>query len=308
MYRLALLASALFALGTDCAIAQPSVGKCSLPPGWQAVERRHPHYVVFGEVHGSKESPELVGAVACALAHQGERLLVGIEVASASNPQLQRLWSTSSERFSYRLLTELPYFAERDDGVASVSMVKMLDQLHALSQSGMTVDIVAFNGARDVAQVRRWRDLPGQGPHEAAQAENIAEAAAKRAYDRVLVLAGNFHAQIRPAHWPEATFDPMAVRLARTGSLLSLKQVYPGAAGTFWNCIPKPGVVIAADGTVKDSQSDCGLHGHLPEHEPRASVRIILTRPPGSEAPQYDGEYRFAVVHGSPPARQFLAN
>ena len=287
------------------AIAQPSGGGCALPAGWRAVESRNPHYVIFGEAHGSKESPELVGSVACALAAKGQHVLVGVEIASITNPELQRLWSTPVTGFSQRLLTELPYFAERQDGVASVAMVEMLDHLHALSRSGESIDIVAFNGARDAAQVRRWRELAGQGPHEAAQAENIAEAADQRRYDRVLVLAGSFHAQITPAHWPNATFDPMAVRLARTGSLVSLKQNF--SAGTLWNCIVKAGVTIPSSGEVTDDQRDCGLHGHLPEHAPTGFVRVSLAARGASREPlQFDGEYWFPVVHGSPPAQQVV--
>ena len=285
--------------------AQPSRSECELPDGWRAVEARNPHYVIFGETHGSRESPELVGAIACALAIRGQRVLVGVEIASSTNPDLQRLWATSAAGFAHRLLSELPYYAEREDGVASVAMVRMLDRLHMLSKSGKKVDIVAFNGARDAAQVRRWRDLPGQGPHEAAQAENIAEAAARQSYDRVLVLVGNFHAQRRPAHWPNATFDPMALRLAHTDTIISLNQVF--AAGTLWNCIRKSGTVIPSSGEVRDDQRDCGLHGHLPDHIPRGSVRIKLTkRAAGGESPQYDGEYWFPVVHGSQPASQVM--
>ena len=282
------------------AIAAEPGSQCSLPPGWAAIEAKKPHFIVFGEEHGTRESPELVGRVACALARRGKRLLVAVELSASTDPELQRLWKTPAKDFSQRIVAELPGFAERQDGVGSGAMLALLERLHSLHTVGFRIDVVAFNSFRDPAQEKRWRKLPAQGPHEAAQAENIADAAVGKQYDHVLVLAGSLHAKRRPIHWEKVAFEPMALRLARAGTLLSLKQGH--GSGTTWNCVLKSGVKRHADEPITDDMIDCGAHGVAPP-ESDGSVRVGLGAPAGEKGdPAYDGYYWFPVVHASPPA------
>jgi hypothetical protein len=262
-----------------------------LPIGWNSIEAKKPKFVVFGETHGTQESPELVESVACALATRGERILVAIELESRSNPHLQKLWRTPSNSFARAVLAELPGFAQRQDGVASRAMLTMLDHLQSLSRN-RSIDVVAFNSVRDAAQAARWRDLPGQGAHEAAQAENIAMASARKRYDRVLVLVGNLHAGKDRSM--AVDFEPMAMRLARVGPLISLVQTY--ATGTAWYCMVKRGA------TLTPANIDCGAHG-TQGASPDRPVEVRLWSPGDPEANSaYDGYYWFPVVHASPPA------
>jgi hypothetical protein len=262
--------------------AQPA---CSLPPGWSTVTAGHPHFIVFGEEHGTRESPELVGSIACALAMKGERILVAVELPSRTNLQLQRLWQTPIKGFSDRILADLPGFSEREDGVGSRAMLAMLERLHFLSSSGKNIDVVAFDRARDPAQSDRWRMLPGQGPREAEQAENIATAASAKPYDQVHVLTGNGHAQKRlHEDGSGVSFEPMAMRLARSGPLVSLEQTF--GTGTAWNCIA----------------GRCGLHGKIGA-VPTGAMHVGLwsAKKSGWDS-GYDGYFWIPVVNGSPPA------
>jgi hypothetical protein len=268
-----------------------------LPPGWREIEAKNPHFIVFGENHGTRESPELVESIACALVAKGERVLVAVELSSTTDPQLQRLWQTPAEGFSARVLAELPGFADRPDGVASQAMLKMLDRLHALSKSGKPIDVVAFNGARDAAQAQRWKALPGQGPHEAAQAENIATAAAAKSYDRVLVLVGIGHAR-KVQDDPTDIYEPMAMRLTHAGRLVSLKQRF--TTGTAWYCTRRAAPKNSERGSLP--QPDCGPHGKI-GIVPDRPIRVGLWSARDTEADRaYDGFYWFPVVHASPPA------
>ena len=45
---------------------------CPLPPGWDAIAARNPRFVIFGEMHGTEQTPAFFGDVACALATKGE--------------------------------------------------------------------------------------------------------------------------------------------------------------------------------------------------------------------------------------------
>ena len=267
------------------AVAMHSPNACSLPVGWAQIEARKPHFVIFGETHGTRESPALVASVACALSKRGKRLLVAVELGAETDPQLQMLWARPSEGFRRAVMSQLPYFAGRQDGVASEAMLNLIDELHALARAGQNIDIVAFSGARDREQAQRWSHLPWQAAHEAEQAENISEAANRRRYSLVLVLAGNAHAQKQVIRGPEEyEYEPMAMRLAQAGPIVSFIEIY--ATGTMWNCVAHVCAQRETSGSPVRPRTPIGL----------------WTSPQRDWLAGYDGYYWFPVVHASPPA------
>lgn len=266
------------------AVALHSPSACSLPTGWKQVEARKPRFVIFGETHGTRESPELVGSTACALSKRGEHILVALELAASTDPQLQALWNGPSDGFRERVMSQLPYFANRKDGVGSEAMLALIEKLHALASAGRKIDIVAFSGARDRAQAERWSNLPWQGAHEAEQAENISQAAKRTGYSRVLVLVGNAHAQKQPIVGSVSRYKPMAMHLGKAGSIVSLVETY--ATGTMWNCVERV----------------CGSHGTSGSLVQPATAVGLWASPQHDWYAGYDGYYWFPVVHGSPPA------
>lgn len=276
------------------ALQAPSA--CTFPTGWRQIEGQRPRFVIFGETHGTQESPALVGRVACALSSGGKPVLVAVELDASSNAQLQELWKTPVRGFRQRVAQQLRGFAGRLDGVGSEAMLDLINRLHTLSQAGRKIDIVAFNGTRDDSQARRWSSLPHQAAHEAEQAENIAAAAEEKPRDAVLVLVGNAHAQKNPLEYPDIKYQPMAMHLAKTGRIVSLNEIY--ASGTTWNCLIKR----SSDAKVgTGTAADCGEHeiGGDPT-PPKTQVGLWATRQQGWNA-GYDGYYWFPVVHGSRP-------
>ena len=132
-----LIALALAAVTTT---AGGPTERCDLPPGWSEVAGRGARYIVFGEVHGTREAPAFVGDVACGLAFDGERLLVAIEQDSSRNAALQIAWQQPDERFAAAL--RRTGWVERNDGVGSEAMFAMLLRLHRLWAGGRQIDIV----------------------------------------------------------------------------------------------------------------------------------------------------------------------
>lgn len=269
---------------------------CALPPGWAAVEARRPRYVIFGETHGTAEAPALVAQVACALVKRRERVLVAIEQQAADDAALQRAWRLPHRRFAAALL-DVPGWRGRQDGVASVAMFGLLVRLHAL---GSRLDVVRFNGTRDEAQRLRWAALPGQGPHEAAQAENIRDAAARRRYDRVLILTGSLHARRQRIEMGQRSFDPMARQLAPVAEVMSLRLV--GGAGTVWNCLLQPGYTFVRGQPLPPEAMRCGSTTVRGVASMGAAPSVALGDPPGAEAGgNYDGYVWIGQVNASPP-------
>ncbi|HEX8241672.1 MAG TPA: hypothetical protein VF574_18190 [Allosphingosinicella sp.] len=272
---------------------------CAVPEGWSAVAARKSRYVIFGEVHGTRESPAFIATTACGLAAKGKRILVAVELNATDDPALQAAWSLPGAQFAPAL--RAIGWAGRRDGVASQAMFELIVRLHRLKGQGRRIDVVAFSGARDDEQRERFKDLPGQGPHEAAQAENIRRAAEAKRYDHVLVLVGNLHARKQPLTRGEVSFEPMAMRLAPAASVTSLDMA--GGAGTMWNCLLKPGVQLQPGQPLPPDAMDCGSHPTRGRSDLHRPPFVGLGALPGSQNDSaYDGFYWLGPVSGSPPA------
>lgn len=283
------------------ALSAPALAaeQCSLPQGWRQVVQSNPPYVVFGEIHGSRESPAFVGNLACALAKGGERVLVAVELSARADAAFQAAWRLPPVQFPAELVKQ--GWADETDGRGSGAMRDMLIRLHAAKTAGMPIAIVAFNGDRDDAQRARFASLPGQEPHEAAQAENIRAAVAAGRYDRVLVLTGNVHAQKVPIERGETIFRPMAMHLAPAAQVVSLNMVTAG--GSSWNCQMRAGYKPVSGQPIGSDAIECAAHPLRADAVLDLPQFVSLRPLPGEAAtPDYDGIFWLGPVSASPPA------
>ncbi len=268
--------------------------QCAPLAGWSEVARESAgKYLIFGETHGTRESPHTVQEFVCQVA--SEPVLLGIELSSTQNENLQRAWATRGD-FLSALRAELPgVFGVREDGVASRAMLEMLVRLHALRRAGSDIDVVAFNGAKDDEQTQRFAHLPGQGPHEAAQAENIRAAASVRDYRHVVILVGSLHAQKAPVSIGGIQFAPMATQLARPEDVISLEMEDSG--GSAWNCVLKVDPQ-SLDRPITKQDVDCSAHEQRSNGLSRGEPSMALSR-----KTSFDGYYFVGEVSASPPPR-----
>lgn len=278
----------------------PSDAGCATPTGWAEIAARRAKYSIFGEMHGTRESPAFVGSIACGLASGGKRLLIAVELDATANSSIQNAWSLSDEQFD-EVLRASGWF-RRADGVGSEAMFKLIGELHRLKLQGRSIDIVAFNGFRDEAQRQRFISLPGQGPHEAAQAENIRRAAESQPYDHVLVLVGNLHARKVPVERGAVRYKPMAMQLGSAAEVTTLNMRSSG--GSMWNCLTKPNVTLEPGKPIPPGAIDCGNHQTgLSSVDLGPEAFVKLGPFPGEPAETgYDGFYWLGRVNGSPPA------
>ena len=274
---------------------------CTAPEGWSDILARDPDFVVFGEWHGTNQSPDFIARLLCAEAARGQRVLLAVEHSSYYNAGWQQAWSLSHDAFR-AALPDLGW-PGRDDGVASEAMLRLVLGSHALKEQGAAIDIVAFNGTRDDAQQNRFAGLPGQGPHEAAQAENIAEAAALKPYDRVIVLVGSLHAVTVPftlsSGGPE--FEPMAMRLAGYGSVISLDMHHAG--GTAWSCRIHPDIKRVPGQRITNDMIKCAAYeDKATAVEDRAPYIDISKAAADASGGRYHGVFWVGRITASPPA------
>ena len=281
-------------LAVSAALQVPA---CDPLPGWgEVAEEAQGKYLLFGESHGSAESPAVVAEYVCAVAQDGP-VLLAVEFSSTNDEGWQRAWAAPPDRFRETLLTEVPEWRGRSDGVASEAMLAMLERLHALKSSGLPIDIVAFNGASGDAQRAAFTGLPGQEPHEAAQAANIRKAAQMKDYAHVVVLVGNLHAMKAPVSLGGVTIRPMAMMLAEPEHVVSLDMHTDG--GETWGCQLRDDVEIDPTRPITDDMIQCAAH-------PSGASRPAMT--PGfhlrkrGEGEFYDGLFALGPVTASPPA------
>ena len=259
---------------------------CTLPEGWDEVTAQEPRFVVFGELHGTKETPAFIGNLLCALAQRGERVLLAIELSSTDDPGLQAVWGQPFEGFADALRKET--WPVRQDGVGSEAMLDLVVEARRLKNSGHDIAITAFSGVKDEDQQKRFAHLPGQGPHEAAQAENIFDAAEAGEFDLVIALVGNLHARKNTISRGDITYDPMAKRLSALGSVVSLNARY--GAGSFWACINE------------DGESSCKSRPTSGYEVANEAPHIALDpRPEGERDPRYDGYFWVGPISASAP-------
>ena len=98
--------------------------RCSMPPGWDEVDRLHPRYVVFGELHGTREAPAFVTQVVCALAARGKRVLFAIEHPATEDEALRDAWNLPERRFADALFRTA--WTLSNDGRDSRAMFDMI--------------------------------------------------------------------------------------------------------------------------------------------------------------------------------------
>ncbi|WP_172705163.1 hypothetical protein [Sphingomonas sp. LH128] len=284
---------------TTTRLAPLAPGMCELPAGWDAVNELKPEFLIFGELHGTEQSPAFVGQVVCALAASGERILLAVEFDSSLDSQFQFAWGLPQDQYP-EALSKIGWVG-RSDGIASQAMFNLLVQLHAFKSAGAAISIVAFNGAKDSEQQARFSALPGQNPHEAAQAENIMLAAQADNYDLTIVLVGNIHAMKQPVQRPETTFEPMAMRLARSGVVVSLDMQSSG--GTAWNCQLKAGYVPHAGKPITDDAISCANYDVRPDGGSERLLPMTIHLNTSEKLDNiYDGVFSVGNVTGSSPA------
>lgn len=288
------------ALSEDTPANSPATATaCTAPQGWDAVVARDPDFVVFGELHGTREAPALIARIVCSEAMQGRSVLLAVEHSSWQNAAWQEAWALPHAAFR-EALPELGWRG-RDDGVASEAMLALVMGAHALKGDGAAIDIVAFNGARDDAQRARFADLPAQGPHEAAQAENIAEAAARKNYGRVIILVGELHAEVAPLSIGGPQFDPMALRLGGYGSVLSLGMQHAG--GENWSCQLSAVNKLAPGQEITDDMISCGASRAGAEGSgDRVPYITVGNLADPQLARRFDGTFWVGPITASPPA------
>ncbi|MCY4011179.1 MAG: hypothetical protein OXG82_00545 [Gammaproteobacteria bacterium] len=259
-------------------------------PTADSLRRQRGRVVVFGETHGTQESPALVGDLACHLAVDG-RVLVGIElprwldedIAAFVAGELDVATLTTAERPVMRADgsplagSEQQWWQETRDGRSSRAMLGLLTRVRELVRSGLEVETVAFD---DASLWFEGEEEPAN-TREELMATNVARKWGAGDFDYALMLTGGFHAR----RSPEGRRRTMVDWLPADDVFSVHIRFRRGAA---WTCR------LSREGALP---ANCGAHA-LPETLGDGPL-LTLTPLPSAD---FDAEILLPAANPSPPA------
>jgi hypothetical protein len=226
-------------------------------------------FVLVGEMHGTKETPEIFRDLVCS-AHELKRpIMVGIELKE----QLAVdgfMASRNHDLAASILLSKREW--NHSDGRTSQAMLALLEDLRALGLRGVVSGVVAFSATR-------------QGETAAKGEERMASAllAAARRYPKalVIVLTGNVHACKRML----AEVGPYPLMASFLPSAGTVSLFVTDRGGAAWNCQGDgcgPHSLSSSGGFQREIKLSPGAQLRTtsgdPDHEPGLRVVIEETR------------------------------
>ena len=144
-------------------------------------------YVVFGETHGTTESPALFSDLVCAAAARGP-VMVALEIQLADEPVFATWLASNGDAAARAALLRAGLWNDRmKDGRSSVAMLALAERLRRMFEAKQILGVV---GTLDPAAY----DPNDQTPHDRAIAANWMRARAAYPGARVLALVGSAHA------------------------------------------------------------------------------------------------------------------
>jgi hypothetical protein len=184
--------------------------------------------IVFGEQHGTVESPLFVGDAVCAATRAGIPVVLGLEIPTSEQAGIAQFLASPGSAADREALTRGAFWNRaQQDGRSSVAMEALLDRVRALRARGAAADVVAF----DVATGLRARE------RDRAMADTLIAVAIRSRQHVLIALTGNLHAILRGGMPMDSTVEPMATRLAARipdRGVVSLDMSHEG--GEAWQC------------------------------------------------------------------------
>jgi hypothetical protein len=267
----AIFAATTFLCTMQPALAQNGAAPCMAPDAVPGQVLAAP-FLVFGEVHGTREVPEFVAAYLCAAAKQQRKITLAIEFPSSEQDAIDTFMASQGAPPDIERLTGTPFWrGPMQDGRTSVDMLRLLQSVRSLRAGGADIKVLVIDAA--VPTARR----------DAVMADNLRTALGQGADRQVLALIGGLHAiRIKGKR-----FDPhyeSAIYLLADQHPLSLTVGTSG--GSAWVC--RGGTPASCHATAWD------INRVTP-----APTTPFSMLPPSA---QFDGVFFVGATTASPPA------
>lgn len=257
---------------------------CNKPEGIESLTaNQNVRYIIFGELHGNKETPNLFSESVCTLAASGKKVVVGIEHSKLTKDAYLTFMESEGTKEDEEHFLKGSDFAtpfERAFGLTSEAMFDMIKKMRLFKQSGLDITVVPFvSYSGSVSGLSK-----SQTPYEKELAANLIEYREQYAADILMVLVGNIHAMKSQARG--LPFEPMAMHFP-SDSTLSINLVYTG--GDSWYCSKECGIQ-----EVKSSSDDSNV-GFKISGEP------LVSDDEEKLSSGYSGVFNLGEITASPP-------
>jgi hypothetical protein len=231
-------------------------------------------FLVFGEVHGTREVPEFVGAYLCAAALQGRKITLAIEFPASEQASIDAFMASQGTAQDNASLSAGAFWRRPlQDGRSSVDMLHLLENIRSLRAGGADIRVVAVD--TDLQSRRR----------EAAIAGNLRSTLGRHAGRQVLALIGGLHAIRAKGRRGDPDYESAVYLLA---DQRPLALTVGTAGGSAWVC---RGVTPAACGATP---------WDINKVDPAPAAPLSLVPP----SAQFDGVFYVGATTASPPAIQ----
>jgi hypothetical protein len=176
--------------------------------------------ILFGEMHGTAETPGLFADLVCAAATAGP-VVVGLEIDIAEQAAIDAFLASNGGAAALARLRATVHFEYGNDGRSSLAMLALVERLRTLRAAGLPIRLVAF--------APRVAESASQTPYEKAMAERWRTSLGATPGARFVGLVGDVHAMREPVFG----FEPAAMHIP-AGDILTLG--YAEIGGATWNC------------------------------------------------------------------------
>jgi len=182
-----------FSFLVSCSLAPSSLGDdikiCDEVTGLQEVVSKERNILVFGELHGTLQSPQTFSKISCNLLNLDSMpLSVGLEFPLTVDDVLNEYMNSSSKEMDEDALIEAlnDKLGSVRDGRFSFGVIDLISDLRELKRDGFDVEIFAM--------VDRTAESKSIGMAESI----IAEISKRPEGSQIITLVGNFHSRNNP--------------------------------------------------------------------------------------------------------------
>jgi hypothetical protein len=231
--------------------------------------------ILIGELHGTRQVPELVARLVSEYSVH-EPVLLGLEVPTSERPLIASFLASNGNPKARSVLQAGAFWrieGVQHDGRRNFAVLDLIDKVRQLKASGRNVDILPYDNPPTRVVDSEQRDK--------AMANRLRDAFAGMPRGRLVVVSGNVHAMLeRPDNAPAEMQDPM-------GSYLRDLDPYSvdvtARAGESWACLQKCGPIPLHAPSLTSRRLDGGPYDLL-----IALPRLTLARLIGGPSKKRD--------------------
>ncbi|WP_260924968.1 hypothetical protein [Novosphingobium sp. 9] len=220
-----MLDAVLSVLTSAAAMAAP----CPPIPGTASLlTDRKVQWIVVGEQHGTMETPQAFGDLACLAARTGRPLTIALELPDSEQAALDAYLASDGGAEARAAWLAQPMWKDGPrDGRSSVAMLGLIERLLTMRREGQVTAVVAM---------QPMAPTPTPESYEKAMAAHVEHAlgsSAGKPGALVLTLVGNVHARRAPVTFGAQRYMPMAGWLPGKATVTLDAS---GNGGAQWSC------------------------------------------------------------------------